>query len=225
MYVAFFVILIVEILGAIIIRSTVRQKVGENEACEAEGFYYFGIGCILFFWIEDMLFSGYLSREERMMRDVLQYCGIIDMIVGGVLILKGIIAGIATQQQNQNSGTTNHPQSVSDIPKLPVGWKCQCGHTNPQENKFCGSCGQKQPEPKPTTWACECGHKNPLADKYCGACGKKVAEVAKEPEVTEQMTTSQGHIIENEVWICCKCGKRNLLTRPTCWYCDCARDL
>ena len=65
-------------------------------------------------------------------------------------------------------------------------WKCPCGAIN--TGKFCGFCGQKQPDPTPTpaptpaandgSWDCTCGSHN--TGKFCPECGNKKPEAPVE---------------------------------------------
>lgn len=88
-------------------------------------------------------------------------------------------------------------------PVLAEGaWECPCGAIN--TGKFCGFCGQKQPEATPTpastaapaaddAWICTCGASN--TGKFCAECG------AKRPEATPAPA-------DDGSWDCA-CGSRN----------------
>ena len=46
----------------------------------------------------------------------------------------------------------------------------KCGNENPNENKFCGNCGSKLPEPKICP---ECGYTS-FEEKFCVECGEQL---------------------------------------------------
>ena len=70
------------------------------------------------------------------------------------------------------SGEQNAPKSegvvTSEVKKT---WKCECGHENEGNAKFCNECGK----PKKTSGVCaKCGKVNPEGSKFCNDCGEKL---------------------------------------------------
>ena len=66
-------------------------------------------------------------------------------------------------------------QAAPASPSAPAadGWKCECGHENTANGKFCADCGK----PKSTDWTCSCGAVN--KGKFCADCGKPKAAKQK----------------------------------------------
>jgi Putative virion core protein (lumpy skin disease virus) len=71
----------------------------------------------------------------------------------------------AKKQEN-----TPQPQPAQTIENT---WKCECGHENTGNGRFCAECGK----PKSTDWKCECGNVN--KGKFCAECGKPKPAKAK----------------------------------------------
>lgn len=62
-------------------------------------------------------------------------------------------------------------------PELAAGELASgCGHGNPADAAFCGTCGKPTDAPVPGT--CPDGHPNPSANTFCGTCGKAIATPA-----------------------------------------------
>ena len=50
-------------------------------------------------------------------------------------------------------------------------WMCSNGHENPEDNLFCGKCGEAKPE-EPKPWICSNGHENIPENVFCTKCGE-----------------------------------------------------
>ena len=56
-------------------------------------------------------------------------------------------------------------------PEVKKTWKCECGHENEENAKFCNECGK----PKKASGVCaKCGKVNPEGAKFCNDCGEKL---------------------------------------------------
>src|SRR6059036_1541642 len=53
-----------------------------------------------------------------------------------------------------------------------------CGHPNPSEAQFCGSCATALLAASPCP---SCGASNPTGQKFCNACGQNLTAPAREP--------------------------------------------
>ena len=101
--------------------------------------------------------------------------GMMNMASNGVV--GGAAQGPWNAQNLQNStmdlsGEQNDPKSegvvTSEVKKT---WKCECGHENEGNAKFCNECGK----PKKTSGVCaKCGKVNPEGSKFCNDCGEKL---------------------------------------------------
>ena len=101
--------------------------------------------------------------------------GMMNMASNGVV--GGAAQGPWNAQNLQNStidlsGEHNAPKSegvvTSEVKKT---WKCECGHENEGNAKFCNECGK----PKKTSRVCaKCGKVNPEGSKFCNDCGEKL---------------------------------------------------
>ena len=101
--------------------------------------------------------------------------GMMNMASNGVV--GGAAQGPWNAQNLQNStmdlsGEQNDPKSegvvTSEVKKT---WKCECGHENEENAKFCNECGK----PKKTSGVCaKCGKVNPEGSKFCNDCGEKL---------------------------------------------------
>ncbi|MBS4174249.1 zinc ribbon domain-containing protein [Bacillus sp. FJAT-49736] len=65
--------------------------------------------------------------------------------------------------------------------KNPTSYKCQCGATISENDKFCGGCGtkveiQKEVESGPTIVCQSCEEEIPAASNFCKCCGMKVVK-------------------------------------------------
>ena len=89
--------------------------------------------------------------------------GMAGGMMGGGMNAQNLYA-MGQQQQMQQQ------QAQQAAPAAPAGWTCACGQGGNQ-GKFCQSCGQPKPAPKPTgDWVCSCGAAN--TGKFCAECGK-----------------------------------------------------
>lgn len=52
-----------------------------------------------------------------------------------------------------------------------------CNNTNPDDARFCNTCGTKLPTPCPN-----CGHRNPSESKFCNNCGQALSESSPQPQ-------------------------------------------
>ena len=89
--------------------------------------------------------------------------GMAGGMMGGGMNAQNLYA-MGQQQQMQQQ------QAQQAAPAAPAGWTCACGQGGNQ-GKFCQSCGQPKPAPKPTgDWVCSCGAAN--TGKFCAECGQ-----------------------------------------------------
>jgi membrane protease subunit (stomatin/prohibitin family) len=85
--------------------------------------------------------------------------------------------GAMPYQQVQPQGAA--PAAGAAPAGTQQGWTCACGHTMPQEAKFCNMCGKQKPVDKPSDqWKCSCGYEN-TGGKFCSECGNKRPEKVK----------------------------------------------
>lgn len=104
--------------------------------------------------------------------------GMMNMASNGVI--GGATQGPWNAQNLQNSTMDlSKEQEVSKM-EVPVSetvteeaksWKCECGHENDVNAKFCNECGK----PKKASGVCaKCGKVNPEGAKFCNNCGEKL---------------------------------------------------
>lgn len=88
--------------------------------------------------------------------------GMVNMSSGGMM--QGVAQGPWNAQNLENS-----TKDLSD--ENNETWKCECGHENPKNAKFCSECGKPQKKEK----ACaKCGFVNSEQAKFCTNCGEKL---------------------------------------------------
>ena len=113
--------------------------------------------------------------------------GMAGGMMGGGMNAQNLYA-MGQQQQLQ--------QQQAQQAAAPAGWTCACGQGGNQ-GKFCQSCGQPKPEPKPAGgWTCACGAVN--TGKFCAECGKP-------QPAAEGWTCSCGAV--NKGKFCAECGQ------------------
>ncbi len=114
--------------------------------------------------------EGYTYAEERRF-DILEGAAKNESASGG-LINMGVGMGVGVGVSRE-VGKMTEQMSVSsnDTANIP-GISCpNCGHTIPQNAKFCMNCGQAKPVNK---FCPECGTKAQEGAKFCMNCGTKI---------------------------------------------------
>lgn len=101
--------------------------------------------------------------------------GMMNMASNGVV--GGAAQGPWNAQNLQNStmdlsGEQNAAKAEGvATPEVKKTWKCECGHENEEDAKFCNECGK----PKKASGVCaKCGKVNPEGAKFCNDCGEKL---------------------------------------------------
>jgi membrane protease subunit (stomatin/prohibitin family) len=74
-----------------------------------------------------------------------------------------------------------------------------CGNSNPEGQKFCGSCGENI-QPKKSIICQNCGAQVPMGNKFCGNCGN--------PIITEKTCPKCGTKNEDNSKFCTECGEK-----------------
>ena len=83
--------------------------------------------------------------------------------------------------------------------------KCQKGHQNPANTKFCITCGESVTPPTKEAY-CPDGHKNTADAKFCQQCGKKMVKAAQK-EKADYSLCPDGHKNARDAKFCKECGK------------------
>lgn len=74
-----------------------------------------------------------------------------------------------------------------------------CGHSNPEGQKFCGSCGENI-QIKKSNICQNCGAQVPMGNKFCGSCGSPIA--------TEKICPKCGTKNDDNSKFCTECGEK-----------------
>lgn len=93
------------------------------------------------------------------------------------MLCKELFGGPWNAQNLQNStkdlSQEQAPVAPTQAEVSSENWKCECGHENPSNAKFCNECGK--PKPAGDGKLCrKCGIKNPENAKFCNNCGEEL---------------------------------------------------
>lgn len=228
MGIAFLILSGVAWICSVIVSGRLRdnRELEDSSRSMLLGIFDLIVGACFYFVFSEIAKDKYMPRSEKLFVKLLTLEGIVYMITGGIQLVSGFIAS-AIQQEVEKKVEDRLIQNDSDTPSVKKDtWRCMCGYTNDGNRNSCPKCGRAKKEglKGEKKWMCQCGALNPYSRNSCELCGKRIPETDRQPVPEERPFVGQGHTIENDVWICRKCSKRNLLTRPTCWFCDCPRD-
>ena len=96
--------------------------------------------------------------------------GVMNMATGGMM--NGMASNPWTKNSDGSSVDLSKQGETTEAPKEET-WKCECGHENNANAKFCGECGK--PKPVAGTKKCpKCGAEVSNNAKFCGECGEKL---------------------------------------------------